>query len=97
MVGLAGYSLGTARSGGRPASRVALSRDPLAARRDRRSQLDDHLESIAAAVEARQHLMYTIDSSHMLATLCRGNRVRIGPRVSPRYLAGLDGTVAVSF
>ena len=56
-------------------------------------QLDDHLESIAAAVEARRHLLDMIDSSHMFATLCLGDRVRIGPRVSPRYLAGLDGTV----
>jgi hypothetical protein len=29
----------------------------------------------------------------MLATLCLGDRVRIGPRVSPRYLASLDGTI----
>ena len=38
-------------------------------------------------------LLHTIDSSHRLATLCVGDRVRIGPRVSPRYLAGHDGTV----
>jgi hypothetical protein len=56
-------------------------------------QVDDHLKSIAAAVEARRRLLDTIDSSHMLETLCLGDRVRIGPRVSPRYLAGLDGTV----
>ena len=56
-------------------------------------ELDDHLSSIAAAVGARRYLLDTIDSSHMLATLCLGDRVRIGPRVSPRYLAGLEGTV----
>jgi hypothetical protein len=56
-------------------------------------EVDDHLASIAAAVEARRHLLDTIDSRHILATLCLGDRVRIGPRVSPRYLAGLDGTV----
>jgi hypothetical protein len=55
--------------------------------------LDDHLGAIAAAVEARRRLLHTIDSSHMLATLCVGDRVRIGQRVSPRYLAGLDGTI----
>jgi hypothetical protein len=56
-------------------------------------ELDDHLDPIAAAVAARRHLLDTIDSSHVLAALCLGDRVRIGQRVSPRYLAGLDGTV----
>jgi hypothetical protein len=56
-------------------------------------ELDDHLASIAAAVDARRYLLDTIDSSHMLASLCVGDRVRIGPRISPRYLAGLDGTI----
>lgn len=55
--------------------------------------LDDHLSVIAAAVDARKRLLHTIDSSHMLATLCLGDRVRINQRVSPRYLAGLAGTV----
>jgi len=56
-------------------------------------ELDDHLGAIAAALEARRRLLHTIDSSHMLAALCVGDRVRIGQRVSPRYLAGLDGTI----
>ena len=56
-------------------------------------ELDDHLGAIAAAVDARRRLLHTIDSSHMLATFCIGDRVRIGQRVSPRYLAGLDGTI----
>ena len=56
-------------------------------------ELDGHLGAIAAAVDARRRLLHTIDSSHVLATLCVGDRVRIGPRVSPRYLAGLDGTI----
>ena len=73
----------------RAASRATRSRlDAIA-----EGQLDDHLESIAAAVEARRHLLDTIDSSHMLATLCRGDRVRMGLRVSPRSRAGLDGAV----
>ena len=55
--------------------------------------LDDHLGAIAETVDARRRLLETIDSSHMLATLCVGDRVRINHRVSPRYLAGLDGTV----
>jgi hypothetical protein len=56
-------------------------------------ELDAHLGAIAAAVDARRRLLHTIDSSHMLATLCVGDRVRISQRVSPRYLAGLDGTI----
>ena len=56
-------------------------------------ELDDHLGAIAAAVDARRRLLHTIDASHRLAMLCVGDRVRIGQRVSPRYLAGLDGTI----
>jgi hypothetical protein len=56
-------------------------------------ELDDHLGAIAAAVDARRRLLDTIDSSVMLATLCLGDRVRISERISPRYLAGLDGTI----
>jgi hypothetical protein len=56
-------------------------------------ELDDHLGAIAAAVDARRRLLHTVDSSHRLAALCVGDRVRIGPRVSPRYLAGHDGTI----
>jgi hypothetical protein len=55
--------------------------------------LDAHLGAIASAVDARKRLLHTIDSSHRLATLCVGDRVRISRRVSPRYLAGLDGTI----
>ena len=57
-------------------------------------ELDDHLGALAAAIDARRHLLHTIDSSHALATLCVGDRVRINDRISPRYLAGLEGTVA---
>jgi hypothetical protein len=57
-------------------------------------ELDDHLGALAAAIDARRHLLHTVDSSHVLATLCVGDRVRINDRVSPRYLAGLEGTVA---
>ena len=55
--------------------------------------LDDHLGALAAAIEARRRLLHTIDSSHALATLCVGDRVRITDEISPRYLAGLDATV----
>jgi hypothetical protein len=56
-------------------------------------ELDDHLGAIAAAVDARRRLLHTIDSSHMLTTLCVGERVRITQGVSPRYLAGHDATI----
>lgn len=69
-----------------PAERSLL--DAIAA-----GELDAHLGAIAAAVDARTRMLHTIDSSHRLATLCVGDRVRIGQRVSPRYLAGHDGTI----
>jgi hypothetical protein len=56
-------------------------------------ELDAHLGAIAAAVDARRRLLHTVESSHRLAALCVGDRVRIGQGVSPRYLAGLDGTI----
>src|SRR5215213_7837470 len=56
-------------------------------------ELDHHLAAIAAAVDARRRLLDTVDSSHRLATLCPGDRVRINERVSPRYLVGLGATV----
>ena len=56
-------------------------------------EFDDQLGAIAGTVEARRRLLEMIASSHMLATFCVGDRVRINQRVSPRYLAGLDGTV----
>ena len=55
--------------------------------------LDDHLGALAAAIEARRRLLYTVDSSHVLATLCVGDLVRITEEISPRYLAGIEGTV----
>lgn len=58
-----------------------------------RGELDEHLGPLAAAIDARRHLLHTVDSSHALATLCVGDRVRINERISPRYLAGLHGTV----
>ncbi len=78
--------------------RTALPRTPAPAERSlldaiAEGELDDHLGAIAAAVDARRRLLHTIDSSHRLAALCVGDRVRIGPRVSPRYLAGHDGTI----
>jgi hypothetical protein len=56
-------------------------------------RLDDHLTAVAEAVHARQHLLLTVRSATALATLCPGDRVRITEAVSPRYLAGMQGTV----
>jgi hypothetical protein len=55
--------------------------------------LDDHLAAIAAAVDARRHLLHVVESSHALATLCTGDRVLVTGKVRPRYLAGMGGTV----
>jgi hypothetical protein len=77
----------------RPRSQAALApeRSLLVAIADGR--LDDHLTALAEAVHARQHLLHTVRSANALATLCPGDRVRITEAVSPRYLAGMQGTV----
>ena len=70
-------------------------------RRDERSlldaiaagELDDHLDALAAAVGARRELLHTVRSATRLMSLCEGDLVRINQRISPRYLAGLHGTV----
>jgi hypothetical protein len=56
-------------------------------------QLDGHLTALADAVEARRRLLHTVRSATALATLCVGDHVRITHDVSPRYLAGLQGTI----
>jgi hypothetical protein len=55
--------------------------------------LDDHLTALGEAVDARRRLLHTVRSATALATLCVGDQVRINHAVSPRYLAGLHGTV----
>lgn len=56
-------------------------------------KLDDHLTALAEAVDARRRLLHTVRSATALAVLCVGDEVRINHAVSPRYLAGLQGTV----
>ncbi len=56
-------------------------------------ELDDHLDALAAAVGARRELLHTVRSATRLMSLCEGDIVRINQRISPRYLAGLHGTV----
>ncbi len=55
--------------------------------------LDDHLDALAAAIGARRELLHTVRSAMRLMSLCEGDLVRINQRISPRYLAGLHGTV----
>src|SRR3954451_18362304 len=55
--------------------------------------LDDHLDAGAAAIGARRDLLHTVRSATRLMSLCEGDLVRINQRISPRYLAGLHGTV----
>ena len=55
--------------------------------------LDDHLTALAEAVDARRLLLHTVRSATALAILCVGDVVQINQAVSPRYLAGLRGTV----
>lgn len=55
--------------------------------------LDDHLTALGEAVDARRRLLHTVRSATALAILCVGDDVRINHAVSPRYLAGLQGTV----
>jgi hypothetical protein len=77
----------------RPRSHAALAPEHslLVAIADGR--LDDHLTALADAVHARQQLLRTVRSAAALAMLCPGDRVRITEAVSPRYLAGMQGTV----
>lgn len=56
-------------------------------------KLDDHLTALAEAVDARRRLLHTVRSATALAVLRVGDEVRINHAVSPRYLAGLHGTV----
>jgi hypothetical protein len=75
----------------RPTELLARERSLLDAIVD--GELDDHLTALAEAVDARRRLLQTVRSATALATLCVGDEVRINHAVSPRYLAGLQGTV----
>ena len=56
-------------------------------------ELDLHLPAIARAIDARQHLLHTMDSLDALADLVVGDRVRINHYARPRYLEGLRATI----
>jgi RNase P/RNase MRP subunit p29 len=52
-----------------------------------------HLRAIAGAIDARLHLLHTMESIDALAELVAGDHVRIDRHARPRYLQGLHGTV----
>jgi hypothetical protein len=56
-------------------------------------ELDLHLPAIARAIDARLHLLHTMESLDALADLVVGERVRINHHARPRYLQGLHATV----
>jgi len=55
--------------------------------------LDDHLATLADAINARRHLLHTVKAATALAQLCVGDEVRINHTVSPKYLHGIHGRV----
>ena len=56
-------------------------------------ELDVHLSAIARAIDARLHLLRTMESIDALAALVVGDHVRINQHARPRYLQGLHATV----
>jgi hypothetical protein len=56
-------------------------------------ELDVHLPAIARAIDARLHLLHTMESIDALADLIVGDHVRINHHARPRYLQGLRATV----
>jgi hypothetical protein len=56
-------------------------------------ELDVHLSAIARAIDARLHLLHTMESIDALAELVVGDHVRINQHARPRYLQGLYATV----
>lgn len=57
------------------------------------SELDLHLPAIARAIDARRHLLHTMDSLDALAELAVGDRVLVNQYARPRYLQGLRATI----
>jgi hypothetical protein len=55
--------------------------------------LDPHLPALARAIDARLHLLHTIESIDALAGLVVGDQVRINHHARPRYLEGLHATI----
>jgi len=55
--------------------------------------LDPHLEALAQAIDARAHLIHTVDTQTALAQLCVGDEVKINNTIRPHYLRGLRGRI----
>ena len=56
-------------------------------------ELDLHLPAIGRAIDARLHLLHTMESLDALAELVAGDHVRINHHARPRHLQGLHATV----
>lgn len=56
-------------------------------------ELHHSLNALADAVDARLHLLHTVQAANALAQLCIGDEVRINHTVKPRYLHGVRGRV----
>lgn len=55
--------------------------------------LDHFLHALADAIDARRHLLHTVQAAGALAQLCVGDEVRINHTVKPQYLHGAHGRV----
>jgi hypothetical protein len=56
-------------------------------------ELDHSLHALADAINARLHLLHTVQAATALAQLCVGDDVRINHTVKPKYLHGAQGRV----
>ncbi len=56
-------------------------------------ELDSHIEALAEAVSRRIELLRAAREAILMATLRRGDRVRINHSARPQYLHGEPGTV----
>ncbi len=56
-------------------------------------ELDHSLHALADAINARLHLLHTVNAASALAQLCVGDEVRINHTAKPQYLHGAHGRV----
>jgi hypothetical protein len=78
--------------------REAVERSPVSPERSllesiASGEIDLHLPAIARAIDARLHLLHTMESLDALAELVVGDHVRLNRHARPRYLQGLHATV----
>lgn len=79
--------------GGEPSERSPVSPERSLLESIASGELDLHLPAIARAIDARLHLLHTMESIDALAALVVGDHVRINQHARPRYLQGLHATV----